>query len=77
MVDWGDTDDDSIPQEGSSTSQRESSLRENSAKDIQIYVPHGPCAWAAGEDIHQTETLLSLRRAFVAKLSLFVLLTMV
>lgn len=62
MVDWGDTDDDSIPQEGSSTSQRESSLRENSAKDIQIYVPHGPCAWAAGEDIHQTETLLSLRQ---------------
>lgn len=62
MVDWGDTDEDPTPQEGSSTLQRESSLRENSAKDIPIYVPHGPCAWAAGEDIHQTEMLLSLRQ---------------
>lgn len=65
MVDWGDTDEDSTPQEGSSsTLQRESSLPESSAKDISIYVPHGPYAWAAGEDIQQTETLLSLRRAF-------------
>jgi hypothetical protein len=62
MVDWGDTGEDSTPQEGSSTSQRESPSRENSAKDIPIYVPHGPYAWAAGEDIQQTETLLSLRQ---------------
>ncbi|KAG1826153.1 uncharacterized protein BJ212DRAFT_1475490 [Suillus subaureus] len=62
MVDWGDTDEDSTPPEGSSTLQRESSLHENSAKDIPIYVPHGPCAWAAREDIQQTETLLSLRQ---------------
>lgn len=61
MVDWGDTGEDSTPQEGSSL-QRESSLRDNSAKDIPIYVPHGPWAWAAGEDIQQTETLLSLRQ---------------
>lgn len=65
MVDWGDTGEDSTPQEGSSTSQRKSSLGGNSAKDTPIYVPHGPCAWAAGEDIQQTETLLSLRRASV------------
>jgi hypothetical protein len=77
MVDWGDTGEDSTPQEGSSSLQRESSLRDNSAKDIPIYVPHGPWAWAAGEDIQQTETLLSLRRASVAKLPLFVLLTMI
>ncbi|KAG1757381.1 hypothetical protein EDB19DRAFT_1900909 [Suillus lakei] len=65
MVDWGDTDEDSAdptPQEGSSTLQRKSSLHEDSAKDMPIYVPHGPCAWAAGEDIQQTETLLSLRQ---------------
>ncbi|KAG2146554.1 uncharacterized protein EDB93DRAFT_1148647 [Suillus bovinus] len=62
MVDWGDTEEDSTPQEGSSTSQRKSSLHEDSAKDIPIYVPHGPYAWAAGEDIQQTETLLSLRQ---------------
>lgn len=62
MVDWGDTGEDSTPQEGSSTLQRESSSRDTSDKDIPIYVPHGPCAWAAGEDIQQTETLLSLRQ---------------
>lgn len=77
MVDWGDTGDDSTRQEGSSSLQRESSLRDNSAKDIPIYAPHGPWAWAAGEDIQQTETLLSLRRESVAKLPFFVLLTMV
>lgn len=60
MVDWGDTDEDSTPQEGSSSTL--SSLPESSAKDISIYVPHGPYAWAAGEDIQQTETLLSLRQ---------------
>ncbi|KAG0709055.1 hypothetical protein DFH29DRAFT_890315 [Suillus ampliporus] len=58
MVDWGDTDEDSAdppPQEGFSS-------RENFAKDVPIYVPHGPWAWAAGEDVQQTETLLSLRQ---------------
>lgn len=62
MVDWGDTDEASTPQGGSSTLQRESSFHENSAKDVPIYVPHGSCAWAAGEDIQQTETLSSLRQ---------------
>lgn len=62
MVDWGDTDEDSTSHAGSSTLQREPSSCENSAKNIPIYVPHGPCAWAAGEDIQQTETLLSLRQ---------------
>lgn len=62
MVDWDDTGEGSTPQEGSSTLQRESSLRDNSAKEVPIYVPHGSCAWAAGEDIQQTETLLSLRQ---------------
>jgi hypothetical protein len=66
MVEWVDTDEDptaSVPQEGSSTSPR-------GLKDIPIYVPHGPWAWTAGEDIQQTETLLSLRRAFIFPFSL-------
>lgn len=66
MVEWVDTDEDptaSVPQEGSSTSPR-------GLKDIPIYVPHGPWAWTAGEDIQQTETLLSLRRAFIFAFSL-------
>jgi hypothetical protein len=71
MVDWANTDEKSpasVLQEGSSTSQGGSSSRApldgNLPKDMPIYVPHGPWAWAAGEDIQQTETLLSLRRAF-------------
>ncbi|KAG1755092.1 uncharacterized protein EDB91DRAFT_1097252 [Suillus paluster] len=65
MVDWGDTDEDSAdspPREGFSTLQSGFSSRENFAKDVPIYIPHGPWAWAAGEDIQQTEILLSLRQ---------------
>lgn len=76
MVEWGDADEHSpasVPQEGSSTSQGGPSSRaapdKNLVKDMPIYVPHGPYAWAAGEDIQQTETLLSLRRAFILTFS--------
>ncbi|OJA12051.1 hypothetical protein AZE42_06699 [Rhizopogon vesiculosus] len=69
MVEWRDTDEDfpaSVPQEGSSTLPLELSARAapdgNLVKDVPIYVPHGPWAWAAGGDIEQTETLLSLRQ---------------
>ena len=66
MVDWGKADDDpalcraAVLQEGSSTSRP--AVDGNLVPDLPIYVPHGPWAWTAGEDIQQIETLLSLRR---------------